>query len=122
MDRHFMNPAIGAHFKEGENQGKGKNEGEGSRRRLEPGKHGEESDLPDIHVASHKGGHTMSIIHKGGNPAESHDFQKGDVHGITQKLEEHLGKGHHIPGGHGQDHGILDEDAMENESGNGPGV
>jgi hypothetical protein len=103
--RHFMNPQMGRHM-----QGQSADEADDVEE--ESGQH----KTPHIHVHSHSKGHTVHVMHHDGGHSK-HQFSHGDSEGIANLIHKHIG------GGEGQDHGVSDDEGMEDEIGaGGPGV
>jgi hypothetical protein len=114
-NRHFMNKQMGKHMtgKDSSMGGHGK-----SARSKKPhlpdsphdsGKHA----MPNIHIHSHDGGHTVHVMHHDGTH-EKHEHEAGDAEGMAEHLHTHFGTGD-AGVGHGQDHGYSSGSAMEDE-------
>jgi hypothetical protein len=101
MPGRFMNPQRQKHM-----QGKPAGDVEDS-----TGQH----HAPSIHIHSHSAGHTVHVMHHDGTHTK-HEHEHGDTEGIAEHIHKHLG------GAEGQDHGYSSGEAMEDETGYGPGV
>lgn len=74
MAKHFMNKQRGEHMEGHESTDDGG-----------------EKEKPSIHIHSHAKGHTVQID---GQP-DTHEFEPGDIEGISSHIKQHLGGGEH---------------------------